>query len=170
MQTLPEAQRTQGIDSITWIMSPAKKNSNSVDKKSQVKKSIGSNFSYQVAPLVLPHCLWLPYWHHQLVLSCYLHQPTSHQLCLQKVSQWVWKIKTHHLHWFQSWPQGCVTCIATLPWSALSALSVGIELVSSSASATSVKSAQTSLSQWVSEWETTGPIDWTPGTPGSDKH
>ena len=32
----------------------------------------------------------------------------------------------------QSWPPGCVTCIATLPWIALLALSVGIELVSSS--------------------------------------
>ena len=29
--------------------------------------------------LALPHCLWLSYWHHQLVLSCYLHQPESHQ-------------------------------------------------------------------------------------------
>ena len=25
----------------------------------------------------------------------------------------------HHLHWFQSWPPGNVTCIATLPWIAL---------------------------------------------------
>ena len=27
----------------------------------------------------LPHCLELPYWHYQLVLSWYPHQPESHQ-------------------------------------------------------------------------------------------
>ena len=48
----------------------------------------------------------------------------------------------HHLHWFQSWPPGNVTCIATLPWIALLALSVSIEFVSSSARVTSVKFAQ----------------------------
>ena len=34
--------------------------------------------------LALPHCLELPYWHHQLVLTWYLHQPESHQLSLTK--------------------------------------------------------------------------------------
>ena len=38
VKTLPEAQRTQGIDFITWVMSPAKKNENSVEKKIQVKE------------------------------------------------------------------------------------------------------------------------------------
>ena len=47
-----------------------------------------------------------------------------------------------HLHCLQSWPPGCVTCIATLPWIALLALSVSIGLVSSSARVTSVKSAK----------------------------
>ena len=70
---------------------------------------ISNKFGHQVVPLVLPHCFWLPFWHHQLVLSWYLHQPESHQLSLQKVLE--------------------------------------------------------SLSQW----ETSGPIDRTPGTPGSDK-
>ena len=51
-------------------------------------------------------------------------------------------ISWHHLHCLQSWPPGCVTCIATLPWIALLALSVSIDLVSSSARVTSVKSAQ----------------------------
>ena len=55
---------------------------------------------------VLPHFLGMPYWHYQLVLSLYLHQPESHQLSFTKVTQ----------------------------------------------------------------WETTGPIDRTPGTPGSDKN
>ena len=34
----------------------------------------------------LLHCLGLPYWHYQLVLSWYPRQPESHQLSLQKVS------------------------------------------------------------------------------------
>ena len=34
--------------------------------------------------LPLPHCLELPSWHHQSVLSWYLHQPESHQLSLTK--------------------------------------------------------------------------------------
>ena len=40
-----------------------------------------------MAPLALPHCLGRPYWHHQLVLSCYPHQPESHQLSLKIVLQ-----------------------------------------------------------------------------------
>ena len=38
-----------------------------------------------MAQLELPHCLGLPYCHHQLVLSCYPHQPESHQLSLNIV-------------------------------------------------------------------------------------
>ena len=49
-------------------------------------------------------------------------------------------------------------CIATLPWIALLALSVSIELVSSSARVTSVKSYTTS---W-SDGQTSGPKDRTP--------
>ena len=40
------------------------------------------------------------------------------------------------------WPPGCVTRVATLPWNALLALSVSIELLSSSARVTSVKFQQ----------------------------
>ena len=53
--------------------------------------------------------------------------------------------------------------IATLLWNALLALSVSIEFVFSSAR---VKSAQ---GVGLSQFERTGPIDRTPGTPGSDK-
>ena len=68
--------------------------------------------------------------------------------------------------WFQSWPLGCVTRIATLPWNAILALSVSIELVSSAA-----RVSQLSLQQGllVCLLQRTGPIDRTPGTPGSDK-
>ena len=62
---------------------------------------------------------------------------------------------------------GGATCIATLPWNVLLALSVSIGLVSSSARVTSVK-FQKPLS--VCQFETTGPIDRTPETPGSDKN
>ena len=40
------------------------------------------------------------------------------------------------------WPLGCITCIVTLPCIALLALSISIELVSSSARVTSVKFQQ----------------------------
>ena len=70
--------------------------------------------------------------------------------------------KWHNLHW----SPGCITCIATLPWIALFTLSVSIELVSSSARGTSVKSAK-GLS--VTDGRTSGPKDQTQGTPGSNK-
>ena len=71
---------------------------------------LGSKVGHQVVSLALPHCLGMPYWHYQLVLSLYLHQPESHQFSLHKV---------------------------------LESLSL---------------------------WERTGPIDRTPGTPGSDNY
>ena len=37
-------------------------------------------------PLASPHCLELPNWHHQFVLSWYLHQPESHQLSFKSMS------------------------------------------------------------------------------------
>ena len=55
---------------------------------------IGSNVVHQVGSHALPHCLELPYWHYQLVLTWYLHQPESHQLSLLKVSQLVTDIRT----------------------------------------------------------------------------
>ena len=54
-----------------------------------------------------------------------------------------------------------------MPWIALLALSVSIELVSSSARVTSVKSYKR---QFVCDGQTSGPIDRTPGLPGSDKN
>ena len=69
---------------------------------------LGSKVGHQLVSLALPHCLGMPYWHYQLVLSLYLHQPESHQFSLQK--------------------------------------GVG-----------------------VTQLQRTGPIDRTPGTPGSDK-
>ena len=89
-----------------------------------------------------------------------------------------------HLHKFQFWPPdgatciGCkfghqmapralvyITCITSLLWISLLALSASIELLSSSARVTSVKSNQTSLTEGL----TYGPKDRTPGLPGSDK-
>ena len=57
----------------------------------------------------------------------------------------------------------CITCIPSLPWIALLASSVSIKLVSSSARVTSAK-FQKGI---VTELERPGPIDRTPGTPGS---
>ena len=68
---------------------------------------IGSKFGHQLASFaLLPkltvspallHCLGLPYWHYQLVLSWYPHQPESHQLSLHKVSYSVTDIRTQRL-------------------------------------------------------------------------
>ena len=71
-----------------------------------------------------------------------------------------------YLHQMQILPPDGATCIATLPRIALLTSSVGIELISSSARVTSVKSAK---GLRLSQLERTGPIDRTPGTPGSDK-
>ena len=61
---------------------------------------ISYKFGHQVAPLA--HCLWLPYWHNQLVLSCFLHQPESHQLSLKKVSL-VRDTRTHRSNPMYTW-------------------------------------------------------------------
>ena len=54
---------------------------------SDITHCISCKFSHQVAPLALPHCLGLPYWHYQQVLSWYLYLLESHQLSLNKVFQ-----------------------------------------------------------------------------------
>ena len=71
-------------------------------------------------------------------------------------------ISWHHLHCFQSWPPSRITCIATLPWIVL-LISVSIELVSSSARVTSVKSRKR-------DGHRPRPIDRTPNLPGSDRN
>ena len=70
------------------------------------------------------------------------------------------------MHWFNIWTSGGATCLATLPWIALMTLYVSIELVSSSARGTLVKSQQ-NLS--VIYLETPEPIDGSPGIPDQVK-
>ena len=70
------------------------------------------------------------------------------------------------MHCLQSWPPGCVTWVTTSPWITLLALSVSIDSLSSSARVTSVKSYKR---LGVTDGWTSGPIDRTPGLPGSDK-
>ena len=50
---------------------------------------IGFKFGNQVVSLALPHCRGMSYWHYQLVLGWYLHQPESHQLSFKNLSQFV---------------------------------------------------------------------------------
>ena len=47
--------------------------------------TISKHFDQPMTPLALSHCQGLPYLHHTLVLSWYLHQPEPHQLTLEKV-------------------------------------------------------------------------------------
>ena len=61
------------------------------------------------------------------------HHVASFVLDTNLATRWL------HLFKFQIWPPGWVTCIATLPWIVLLALSVSIEFASSSARVTSVK-------------------------------
>ena len=56
---------------------------------------ITNKFAHQTKSHALPDCLGLPYWHYQLVLTWYLHQPESHQLSLQNLSESVSDNRTH---------------------------------------------------------------------------
>ena len=56
---------------------------------------IDSKVGHQVMSHALPHCLGLPYWHYQLVLSLYLHQLESHQLSFKKVCELVRDNRIH---------------------------------------------------------------------------
>ena len=76
---------------------------------------------------------WLQFWPLALKANLATSWKFGHQV-QNLVIRW------RHLHWFQCCPPGWVTCIATLPGIALLTLSVGIDLVSSSARVTSVKS------------------------------
>ena len=78
---------------------------------------------------------WLQFWPLALKANVATSWKFGHQV-QNLVIRW------RHLHWFQCCPPGWVTCIATLPGIALLTLSVGIDLVSSSARVTSVKSAK----------------------------
>ena len=81
------------IDFVTWIEF----------SNNMALIGISRKFAHQMAPLALvanmatrwhhlhkstslalPHCLELPSWHYQPVLSWYLHQPESHQLSQTK--------------------------------------------------------------------------------------
>ena len=76
---------------------------------------------------------WLQFWPLALKANLATSWKFGHQV-QNLVIRW------RYLHWFQCCPPGWVTCIATLPGIALLTLSVGIDLVSSSARVTSVKS------------------------------
>ena len=67
----------------------------------------------------------------------------------------------HHLHWFQSWPPGNVTCIATLPWKPYWNYQLVLSLYLHQ-----LESHQLSLHKWLSYRQPDPKIG--PGTPGSD--
>ena len=106
---------------------------------------IGFNFGHQVALLALvvnlaSRC--------QMALFAFLvnlanflhHQVYTYVTLLDLVT--ILATRWRYLHYLQVWPPGGASCIAILPWIALLAVSVGIELVSSSARVTSVKFLQ----------------------------
>ena len=99
------------------------------------------------------HCLQIlvtKWCHKQGGASC-SDWKLGHQVAQQNLV-----IRWHHLH---CWPLGHVTCIATLPWIVLLALSASFELVSSSVKST----------QGVGMTEGHPDTKIGPGIPGSDK-
>ena len=79
------------IDSVTWQQHGTTYNS--------------CKFGHKMEPLeslALPHCLGLPYWHYQLVLSLYLHQLELHQLSLHKALSFT-QTQTHRLDPRDTW-------------------------------------------------------------------
>ena len=87
-KTLPEAQRTQGMDTITWVTSPAWYLVAIYKTVSKSRRGWHLMYWFQSWPpdLSLIHCLEMPYGHYQLLLSWYVFQPESHQLSLQNLS------------------------------------------------------------------------------------
>ena len=94
------------------------------------------NFDHQMAPLASVAIL--------ASMWCRLHRskirPPSGTTCIRskfghQVAPLAWDpklaIRWRHLQILQIWPPGCITRIVTLPWIALVALLVSIELVSS---------------------------------------
>jgi len=51
LENIARGTTDPGIASITWFISPATKQANSVERKIQVKHSIGSKFGHQIAPV-----------------------------------------------------------------------------------------------------------------------
>ena len=94
-KTLPKAQRTQGIASITWVsLQLHKKNANSVENKIQEQgdqkiciaalRCIGSNLGHQVALLASVTSLATRWWRH-------LHCHTAYD-CPIDMNSWYWVV------------------------------------------------------------------------------
>ena len=106
-KTLPEAQRTQGIASKTWVISPANGGSTCNSSK----------FGHQMAQLALVPNL-ATRWHHLHLLqiwpsdgatciSCkFSHQVAPFALVANLTARW------RHLHKLQIWPPDSATCIS----------------------------------------------------------
>ena len=95
IETLPEAQRTQKLT--PWL---------------------GLNLATTWHHLHYLH-IWPPY-----SATCINYKFVHQMAPLALLQIWPPDGATCILHFFQSWPTGRVTCIATLPWIALLALSV----------------------------------------------
>ena len=106
-KTLPEAQRTQGIDSLTWVISPAKYNAT----------CIGSKFGQHVmqlelVPSVATRWCYLHYLQNcppdgAICISCkFGHQMAPLALVPNLATRW------RYFHWLQIWPPDGTTCIS----------------------------------------------------------
>ena len=86
MSNIARGTTDPGIASVTWIISSATKQENSLERKIQVKHSIGSNFGQMTLPALV------------------LNLPTRWRY---------FKIQIEHPNWFQFWPLGGTTSISS---------------------------------------------------------
>ena len=122
---------------------------------------ISCKFDHQMAPLALVAKLATRWRHlHELqiwpqdgttCISCNIdHQMAPLALVANLPTRW------RYLHCFQSWPPDCISCIATLLyWHYQFVLSLYLH---------QLESHQLSLHKWLSDLETTRPIDRTRDT------
>ena len=138
-KTLPEAQRTQGVESITWVNLSTRIvwnwfQWNFLNWLQSWQLDGTTCIGSKIWPPDGPNCTSYKFYH-QIVpfalvanLSIYIGYKFCHQMALLELVQ---NFTTRLTGW--------VTCISTLPWIALLALSVSIDLLSPSARVTSVK-------------------------------
>ena len=129
-EALPEAQRSQGIESLTWVILLAELNLYPFqisDFDSMALLALITNFATRLyASVAILATRWCHLHHLKIgppsgttwIRSKCGHKVAPLALVLKLTIRW------RHLQMLQIWPPGCVTCIVTLSWIALLALSV----------------------------------------------
>jgi len=114
LKTLPEAQRTQGIESITWVNLSTRIVWNLFQWNflnwlqiwpPDCATCIGCQFCHRMQPLEYWFQIWPP--DAANCISCkFAHQMAPLALVPYLTTRW------HHLHWLQTWPPDGTTWIS----------------------------------------------------------